>query len=155
MLDTLVQPTAEVVAAIEALRPPLQPKRLTIEECTTPELRLEYIAQWLEAGGDERGIVGGFGMSQWASSFECGSTCCIGGSACSWWGGRDMKWVYELSCSSDAIGILGLDYASGMAMFFPCGYGKCNDAIDADPAWAARMIRHYQKTGEVDWNRTR
>ena len=47
------------------------PKRLTREECTTPELRLEYIAQWLEAGAPARGMVSlGFACPTWFQRLE-------------------------------------------------------------------------------------
>ena len=145
MLDhELCQPTPYVIDAIESLRPPLKPQPLRIEDCTTPELRLEYIAQWLEAGGDARYGINGFDMRWWHNpEAECGTTCCIGGAARTWFG--------------DAYTSLGLSNVAGYELFYPPDMINVEyvDYRNITPAWAARCIRKYQQTGTVDWEGTR
>jgi len=145
MLDhDTCQPTADVVAAIESLRPSKQ-RPLTREECTTPELRLEYIAQWLEAGAPHVGDVAGFNMTRFRQESACGTVCCIAGSAIQWWG----QWHPDgMPSGMNGARLIGVSHEAAEKLFF-------HDHHNPDPAWAARCIRHYQKTGIVDWEATR
>ena len=145
------------------------PKRpLTREECTTPELRLEYIAQWLEAGAPERHGIAGFWMPDMVSKAEslrkssyykgslaiqsipvCGTVCCVAGTANVWWGAGAS--VYD---SVRAKELLGLSEDNGQIMFFADSYTDIK-LRDVTPTWAARCIRKYQREGVVDWEGTR
>jgi hypothetical protein len=136
MLDLEV--THEVADAIESLRPS---RHLTIEDCTTPELRLEYIAQWLEAGAPHRYGVVGFDMSDVENETNCGTVCCIAGAARMFFGKENV-----------AADTIGLKFPHAQMMFIPPHW---NVPSRYSPAWAARCIRHYQKTGIVDWEGTR
>ena len=144
--------TTEVANALHRIANEVQPKHpLTREECTTPELRLEYIAQWLEAGGEAREGIFGFSMRDWHKESMCGMTCCIGGSTNVWFGG-DIGKQYPAN-SERAARLLGMDNTTAKTLFYPTpGSGG---SIIASPAHAARCIRKYQREGVVDWEGTR
>jgi hypothetical protein len=146
MLDIEVSPeVADAIAEIgrkdkgtnECLAKPL-----TREDCTTPELRLEYIAQWLEAGGEARYEVKGFEMNTWG---HCGTVCCIAGSA---------EVFFRDTHLRAAARILGMNYRQANELFWLQG-APDEYFLEITPVWAARCIRHYQKTGVVDWEGTR
>lgn len=150
-LDTH-EPTAAELAAID-VSAYLPPRRLTREECTTPELRLEYIAQWLEAGGDAvqghpRFHMQAYGTPSARADNACGTTCCIAGKAIFAFGD-----IHKSGCTGQAAEILGLTLFDSFALF---GLHETHKALHIDdPAHAARCIRKYQRTGIVDWAGTR
>ena len=136
--------------------------------------RLDQIACWLEAGGDgQRRFDMRVGLEldkkpNWfRSPDDCGTTCCIAGAAVSMfaerisWSKRRHREVNtgllfaarvdwpQVRCR--ARDLLGLSAAQAEELFLPDGYrtGK----IDA--AWAARCIRHFMATGEIDWAGTK
>lgn len=154
-----IEVSTEVAERIAEIgRSVIVPKRkLTREECTTPQLRLEYIAQWLEAGGEAREGIAKFCMPRWHARTDCGTTCCIGGAACMFF---PFQGMWENGTSNDAAEIVGMDLNAAYRLFFPgsdsCSHGNpCHPAIMASPAWAARCIRKYQREGIVDWEGTR
>lgn len=150
MFDTTDRVSSEVVAAIEALRPPMQPTPLRIEDCTTPELRLEYIAQWLEAGGEARHGIAGFNMGLYYQQRSCGTICCIAGAAVQFFDPRGVREI-DACIPERARDLLGIE--AGNRLFVPIGWRENPDQFT--PAWAARCIRKYQRTGIVDWEGTR
>jgi hypothetical protein len=141
-----IEVTSEVSDRIAEIgRSVAVPKRLTREECTTPELRLEYIAQWLEAGGDERHGVAGFDMGLIYQTKSCGTVCCIGGAALRFFSDGDYA---DLDKARRLLG-----FGPEGRIFTPRGW--LGDSSIFTPAWAARCIRKYQRTGVVDWEGTR
>jgi hypothetical protein len=146
MLDLEV--TTEVADAIAEIGH-RSDRPLTIEGCTTPELRMEFIALWLEREAPPTGGIDGFRMGSWKDEV-CGTMCCIGGSANFWFGGEQGR-RYTAN-SERAAKILGLPESAAKELFYPTsGTG----GIIASADHAARCIRNYQKTGVVDWKGTR
>lgn len=136
--------------------------------------RLDQIACWLEAGGDgQRRFDMRIGLEldkrpNWfRSPDDCGTTCCIAGAAVSMFAERipwnkdrrvhpggfhifagGVSWDYVGPCARD---LLGLSNEQAEAIFCPPNFRSGN--IDA--AWAARCIRHFMATGEIDWAGTK
>lgn len=139
-------------------------KLLRMKDCTTPELRLEYLARWLERGGEARYNVAEFDMAVTIQPIEarqsCGAACCIMGAACLFWGpagvDADNPLLYLGYESEDARNLLGLSHEQRNDLFYA---GLNAEEGDEDyvsleeitPAWAARCIRKFMAEGVVDW----
>ena len=123
---------------------------LAVERCTA-------IAEWLEAGAPERNGVAGFDMAVYARAKDCGTVCCIGGTALYWYDGR-INFDNPFSISNAAAAILDIANLNYCVLFNPRLSVRyvCNlDLTDIDAGWAARCLRHFIATGEVDWIGTR
>lgn len=112
--------------------------------------RLNQIAMWLEAGAPSTNGVDGFDMSDWKQKKDCGTVCCIAGTANEWWNKGK-----EFATSHDAAQLLGLTDEQREHLFLPGSKNECWAGIEAPPAWAARCIRKFIATGDVDWQGTR
>ena len=141
--------STEVADALHRIANEVQPKRpLTREECATPELRLEYIAQWLEAGASSCSGVDAFNMLAIADEKDCGTVCCIMGCVQIWFGERRMP-------DTKAAGLIGIHDRSVIDELFYALHAHGVGLGSITPAWAARCIRKYQREGVVDWAGTR
>lgn len=117
--------------------------------------RLTALAEWLEAGGKPNGVKATFRMSTWFTphAFDCGTACCIAGSAVLKFGTADeCSKLYNGRLSPNWIPnaakeVLGLDAVQATRLFVP----SFLDLGKIDAAWAARTIRHLIDTGKVDW----
>jgi len=147
-LETLSSVQGEVDALLRKFQPT---ETLSPKDCTTPELRLEYIARWLEDGAPHIGNVAGFDMTDLLQVTSCGTVCCIAGAANQFFNAKDAGDAYE------AMDLLGLSDSDSDDLFEPESYWRGKDYSDNEytPAWAARCIRKYQRTGIVDWEGTR
>jgi len=109
--------------------------------------RLSIIADWLEAGGDNKDGYG-FNMDQWLAEgsvdytgSKCGTAMCIGGAADTFFGEKDAE-------------------SLGLGSAFDCetkANQLCNPINTATP-WdkitpqaAATVVRHLITFGVVDW----
>ena len=139
--------------------------------------RLTEIARWLEAGAPVRNGVIAFNMENGVARRRnaCGTACCIAGAAVMFFDpeARDhiekniQKRLDQINVvfrrSTDyaiydffspggvkvkAQHLLEIDSDQGDALFVPFD-GEGLD--DIQPVDAARVIRHFIKTGEIDW----
>lgn len=140
--------------------------------------RLTQIAEWLEEGAPIRGNVTGFNMEcfiteEYNENYQpCGTICCIGGAAVAFFGPPELFQAYAkgdhvrepasyaagryLDLSSDEA--TSLFYASddfiGGALVWR--EEREEDLLpDITTDWAARCIRKFIETGDVDWMGTR
>lgn len=113
--------------------------------------RLREISDWLKAGAPERGGVAAFNMGEWQAESDCGTVCCIGGTACNWYGRNGEE--RRFGSLDGARDLLGLKYKEAIDLFYV--NGENTDLEDITPAWAARCIDHLIATGVVDWEGTR
>jgi len=103
--------------------------------------RLSIIADWLEAGGDNKDGYK-FNMAYWDMGREdytgsaCGTAMCIGGAADSFFGG-------------DSAESLDLDSTKTYALCHPLEISMPWDKIT--PQAAATVVRHLITFGVVDW----
>jgi len=103
--------------------------------------RLSIIADWLEAGGDNRDGYG-FNMAYWGDGQEdykgniCGTAMCIGGAADTFFGGEGAE-------------SLGLGGTKVDRLCYPRNIGILWDYIT--PQAAATVVRHLITFGVVDW----
>ncbi len=74
---------------------------------------------------------------------DCGTIACIGG-----WAeviaNADLNWTDK---QIEANKWLDLTYAESDKLFYPVGYFGVNN-----PKLAAKVVRHFAETGEVDWS---
>jgi len=150
-LENLSSVQGEVDALLRKFQPTetLEPK-----DCTTPELRLEYIARWLEAGAPHVGDLIGFDMRNVSTRTSCGTICCIAGAVNQFFGNPLYKHSDD---ADDAVELLGMSDYDSDDLFEPENYflGEDHYGNKYTPAWAARCIRKYQREGIVDWEGTR
>ena len=110
--------------------------------------RLNIIAEWLEAGAPHKDGVDGFDMRDWKRYTDCGTMCCIAGTAYQFFGGEGKSFFIQ------AANLLELDYKTAERLFYALKGSPGEGVIDLatiTPAWAARCIRKLIATGEVDW----
>jgi hypothetical protein len=135
--------------------------RIAAPETDIYRQRLIGLAEWLEAGAANRGTVTGFDMRQTFADRECGTVCCIGGAAALFYSGHEtphdyFRWrVSNFACDGLYIGQreLGLTDQQAAALFAPRNFEYRKGGYNA--AWAARTIRHFLATGNVDWDITK
>ena len=123
---------------------------------------LEGVAAWLEAGAphiEDKGIDGFEITSGVEALGDCGTTCCIAGAVVQF---NDPRFLEEgdarnwTSVYYDAIDVLGISEEDAVALFLAGGRGMSDDqeqfAETVTPVLAAKVIRNYLATGEVDWS---
>ena len=105
----------------------------------------------------------------------CATSCCIAGAACFFFNDVPAMVEKELNqfgyctrvdwtdVTNEATDLLGLTIGQANKLFIPwTSSQRHDDDIDAlsyygrpitynDPAWAARVIRHFLATGVIDW----
>lgn len=117
---------------------------------------IEDLVEFLETMDNSSEVEIGFDMSYDAdgkdsSHHSCGSACCLGG------------WVYlaneekldetlQFSPNECMRKIFDINPRDAEALAYP---PSNSPGWEADPHEAARVVRHYIKTGEVDWVRMR
>jgi len=109
--------------------------------------RLSIIADWLEAGGDNR-VGYGFNMNQWLTKGvtdytgnKCGTAMCIGGAADTFFG--------EHNAESLGLGSANKSGTKADQLCHPSGVDILWDEIT--PQAAATVVRHLITFGVVDW----
>ena len=117
--------------------------------------RLIEIAEWLEAGGDARGTVAGFNMSDWRNVTNCGSVCCIAGALVEFEAQRTGATVAHVLASvgggfhQTGEYLAEMDFNSAYDLFIPpeeLNFGRIT------PDEAAATVRGYLETGDVSWD---
>lgn len=110
----------------------------------------EPVLEWLDNGGDEQYK---FDMHRHYNKSPCGTTCCIVGAIGLLnddlnWGeyapkviGKHMRAVWAEDALTD-------NYGMNMSDAYRMFYGN----MEATPAKAAKVIRHWIATGDVDWS---
>lgn len=131
---------------------------------------LTDIAEWLEAGAshvviDRTGrVIDRFDMNYGVEHNSCGTSCCIAGALVQFQGLGDVG-DYGLGFFGDhgveklANDFIGDDEKTLSKLFLPWthfepvdGEVSCEEAVPfSDAAKAAKVVRHYLATGEVDW----
>jgi hypothetical protein len=129
--------------------------------------KLGALARWLEAGAPERDGVKQFDMSSFEEPHccqteeerrgkpECGSACCMAGAVVHFWGNVNKARAALYSSSPNgwmgqAPNILGLTDYDANGLFLE--YGAIQNYQDTKHA--ARVVRKFIATGEVDWEGT-
>lgn len=123
---------------------------------------LTRVAEWLEAGAPHRRsdgrVVHGFNMSHGVGTDDCGTTCCIAGAVCQFEGLGELKFG-ELNFfgAEDGAGAIaakhmGLSDEAASRLFMPFDHWVTDGQEVSDPEAAAKVVRHYLATGEVDWS---
>ncbi|MNZ73019.1 hypothetical protein D3C78_914180 [compost metagenome] len=138
--------------------------------------RLERVAVWLENGakhivvekdGTPVGIISGFDMKEGIVRDDCGTVCCIAGAVCQFedFDGDAQMGHPVVSFHADvfptAVKLLGISQKDARALFTPrLDYNDASLSEELTRQWgmiypeaAARVIRHYLATGEVDWDK--
>lgn len=82
-------------------------------------------------------FTGHFNMARWRATQECGSVCCIGGTA---------EIIGDVEFSGDAV-----KQESLRELFFADGAIAHNGLSRITPAQAARALRSYLTTGAANW----
>jgi len=128
---------------------------------------LTNVAVWLESGGQQDSAHGieYFDMSNSIAKRDCGAACCIAGAICLQ---NDLKCI-EVSRNFDGISFrrsagefvpaatgaasrfLGLNSFQHSALFYAEGTPYADRLVEIDAAHAARCIRKFLNTGEIDW----
>ena len=123
---------------------------------------LGKVARWLEAGAPHVDISGrridSFDMTKGIESEGCGTACCIagalvqfnGGNATGYWTdirdkAMDLGGITE---EADAYELFGL-YSDGQGEY---EHGRFARLREVKPEGAAKVIRKFVRTGEVDWD---
>ena len=126
---------------------------------TTSEY-FEPVLEWLDAGAPHKNFDHvsdvGFNMSHFKSAGrgdyldqECGTACCIAG-VLLLFHPTLLDFRYQWSVAERIYFIaeqIGMTSDAALRLFI--GYGANLESIHPD--YAARTIRHYLATGEVDW----
>jgi hypothetical protein len=133
--------------------------------------RLIEIAEWLEAGAPERAGIVEFNMRDAIEpvrsiDWACKTACCIAGAAIQFERShRGESPIKSRRCMGDihldAIRILGINFSEAHGLFFGNGYidgsissvkGSFRGGLNSiTPEIAARTIRHFIATGDIDW----
>jgi hypothetical protein len=143
--------------------------------------RLAKIAEWLEGGAKHKKLIfdmksgvryryiGDLEKVDFKKLNACKTVCCIAGAATQFFNDPKQLLKDELERNGDSFmddfeiewdkiynhakELLDLTYGQADALFKPHGYfgGRLDDY--SDPAWAARTIRNFIKTGVVKWVR--
>jgi hypothetical protein len=132
--------------------------------------RLVMLAEWLEAGAPEKDNVTRFSMTNWIvpQKNSCGTACCIAGATVQFFNDEARTFkseqdVYNASLKGVqeyARGLLDLTKDQANDLFYAneyfivenedaLYYSKALKAIT--PAHAARVIRKFIATGEIDY----
>ena len=121
---------------------------------------LEEVADWLEAGAKhtvDHPI--NFDMRYFYRKNHCGSVACIAGAIVQFNNGVDLDTLELSGILLEAKSVANLTDEESNYLFAPADdpeqledYGVCHEDIDSH--WAARTIRHFIKTGIVDWVET-
>lgn len=120
------------------------------------EEMLTYVAEWLESGAPHVDDVLGFDMNVGVMRDCCGTVCCIAGAVCQFfkpfdlWGeenGSEAIFYGEGGVFVQAQEMLGVSDENADKLFTP---GKV-DWESVTPEDAAKVIRHFIATGEVNW----
>lgn len=126
---------------------------------------LTRVAEWLEAGAPHRRsdgrVVHGFNMSHGVGTEDCGTTCCIAGAVCQFEGLGVLSYDGEMNFFGDTDGAgtlaakhMGLSDEVASRLFMPFDHWVTEGAgvSVSDPEAAAKVVRHYLATGQVDWS---
>jgi hypothetical protein len=119
------------------------------------------VALWLEAGAPHKGDVDGFDLSVGVAMRDpaCGTVCCIAGALVQFNEPVTEKLKSQMEYDDDdheynwgtvfrrGMAIAELTEEQAEALFEPDVW----DRSEVTPAEAARVIRHFVETGEVDW----
>lgn len=136
---------------------------------TNPQAFAKTLA-WLEAGAPHVDIPGdgtllGFSMNRWKIEFSpaligsmaydaykqagviaaddnsCGTVCCMAGAV------LQFELLGKGHILHDVRALLGMSHQDFSELFEPTGFCHISD-----PAVAAKVLRHYIDTGEIDWS---
>lgn len=129
--------------------------------------RLNILADWLEAGAPHERAGMRFDMEigiEVDHDNGCATACCIAGAAVQFF---DPTWVAEkveaaldddfesgvpwMSVRSAAAALLDLDIETARGLFEPHLNTSWDLSDFKDPVRVARVVRHFAKTGTVDW----
>lgn len=75
--------------------------------------------------------------------YRCGAPACIAGHAKELWGSKEIESSFKVASR-----VLSLNWDQARMLFVPAGFFY----QDITPQMAAKVIRHFVKTGEVDYN---
>lgn len=90
-----------------------------------------------------------FDMSRYISHTECGTACCIAGTAALL---ADPNGVTEWTANDIAKKWLGLDAYDASVLFLPYSYNGSADWSRITSRRGAAVLRHFAETGEIKWN---
>jgi len=121
---------------------------------------LEEVADWLEAGAKhtvDHPI--NFDMQYFHRNTDCGSVACIAGAIVQFNDNGDLNTLDSLSIMRKARSVANLTIEQSDFLFAPADDPNQLEPYhihyeNIDPQWAARTIRHFIKTGVVDWVET-
>jgi hypothetical protein len=112
------------------------------------------VIEWLEAGASYMPSVGvdRFDMIVGIERDpDCGTTCCIAGAICQFNAPFELTKTYEWISWGDveerARGFLEIGDKEAHELFVK----KADEDLNVRPEQAAIVLRHFLKTGEVDW----
>lgn len=110
----------------------------------------EPVLEWLDKGGDRNYR---FNMRGFYHQSRCGTSCCIAGALGVFNKDLNLEGVSqfndsEMSRASRAEHALVRNYGMDEDDAFELFFGD----LEAGPAQAARVVRHWIETGEVDWS---
>lgn len=120
------------------------------------EEMLTYVAEWLESGAPHTDGVLGFYMDVGVMRDGCGTVCCIAGAVCQFFkpfdlsgeeSGAEAYFYGENGVFVRAQEMLGMNEDDAGKLFTPRGV----DWENVTPEHAAKVIRHFIATGEVNW----
>lgn len=84
-------------------------------------------------------------VSREHSGHPCGTACCIGGHANALLGGK-----FRGATMDALVALTGIPDQAASLICYPDSY-KHPNPYHSSPKQAARLLRHYAETGEVDW----
>lgn len=125
-------------------------------------IALQRVARWLEAGAPHVDVNGreidAFDMTKGIERADCGTACCIAGALVQfdndpateftgYWSDvlDDARRISGITNAEDASELFGLDDSAF--------YANERRFRGVKPEQAAKVIRHFIRTGVVDWNR--
>lgn len=132
---------------------------------------LVTVAEWLERGAPHVQIesrdIGVFDMGEAVSvnhendeGEPCGTACCIAGAVYQFEGlsGQSTNPTRGLDFFHDVAPkvteFLNITEEQAEPLFLPWDHFEGDPSEFSDPALAAKVVRHFIETGEVDWNIT-
>lgn len=118
---------------------------------------LEEVADWLEAGAKhtvDHPI--NFDMRYSHRNISCGSVACIAGAIVQFNDNVDLNTLSDVDIMLEARSVANLTTEQSDYLFAPADYEEQLELYgihhgNIDSQWAARTIRHFIKTGVVDW----